>query len=509
MDSRWPPSVFDHDAPGEDDIYLCWDDLGSFTPMPSEYSWDRIFDSSLTSDNVERSFPSWLQAHEQQALIPHPIETFPSPPEAPYPQAFTPYPIEYRATNVSPLEDGSTSLLELYSDTKGIPEWCDMGSETYSFISHAWHDYLRQAVDSSSSLKVSSESSTYFHCAMEDCCAVFTGRYAKGNLARHKRSEHSGGGYDCDDRHGSSHTHIDGQERARRYLEPPDREHDSPWSHRDKRELGRILTARLDLCSSYGTKTRVARLRNVSLSSLVAVLQRFESMSTSRSDEKHLMPLMPYGIIYMRKRSWLDPLASGLYAICQIACCLVMRNYELCRGRYSPHCGPSAASPFFLDKLWVGLNSWVLNEVSALHASVFSHSRNQTTLTSSLLGYLRSPSAFLFGCFGLFYATAVIFQYRLSRRDAYQYLSVPLGITTGVFTLVASTCLAYEDPKIASTLALCVSVAMMLSVTMHSTWRTLVSPRGTRLRYQIDKWVHDSAHESTDPEKRMHFCEIS
>ncbi|CAN9428174.1 unnamed protein product [Alternaria alternata] len=130
-------------------------------------------------------------------------------------------------------------------------------------------------------------------------------------------------------------------------------------------------------------------------------------------------------------------------------------------------------------------------------------------LTSPLLAHRESPSTFLFGLSGLLYATAVMLQYRVNRRDVYQYLCVPIGIMTGVFVLVTSTCFACEGPTVASTLALCVSVVMMLSVSMHTVWRTLISSRTAQLQHKINKWMEESELESAGPEKRVLFYEIS
>ncbi|CAN9440105.1 unnamed protein product [Alternaria alternata] len=335
---------------------------------------------------------------------------------------------------------------------------------------------------------------------------MFSEKHAMNDLLRHSLSQHSGASYRGGDYCLTWDIHLDSGWKDMDDREPRKWEHDTPWSSDNEKEtaIGSVacpLPCHFPLsehclkeqghCHYYHIKGRITRLHNVSHASLMEALQELDSISSCRSDKKRSIPRKPYGIVYMRKRSWCNTFATVTYAIGQIACCLTMRNYELCQGRSLPNCGSSATSKFFLDKLWVDLNSQV------------------AVLTSPLLAHRESPSTFLFGLSGLLYATAVMLQYRVNRRDVYQYLCVPIGIMTGVFVLVTSTCFACEGPTVASTLALCVSVVMMLSVSMHTVWRTLISSRTAQLQHKINKWMEESELESAGPEKRVLFYEIS
>jgi hypothetical protein len=225
----------------------------------------------------------------------------------------------------------------------------------------------------------------------------------------------------------------------------------------------------------------------------------------SKSGDADPISNRPYGLISMHKPRWSYTLMSVLYMVFELVLCLALRNCELCQGVTTPECESFATSEFCLDTIWAFLDA-MLPYVSAMrsHCSPRLHSQEKIERGAMFLRL----STFLFVCFALMYGAAAINHYRLRRRDAYQYLAVPVGIIAGLCILASSAGSSDESPKMVSTFAFCVAVANMLSVCAHSIWRTTISPRRVRLQRKIEEWIHQSNLEVDQLRKGVRFHEI-
>jgi hypothetical protein len=344
----------------------------------------------------------------------------------------------------------------------------------------------------------------------EMCSAEFSGEYGRGNLGRHIKQKHRA----------PRLVEVSNHDMSRYFDMPTGTQYrDDPEVVQPTHTLGRrgapltpedlLIALRKYRTTGDNTDLRLIYMSKTSPSQVMAMARTFRDQSRTVAGEKHALLDTPYGLIYMRKRRWSDAFATACYVVSQLAFCLALRNYELCQGKSTPHCGPSATSGFFLDIIWARLYI-MLHPVSAFYplSLLYSPSQEQLAILSPLLRHWSNPSTFLFVCIALLYGTAVILQYRLNRRDAYQYLSVPIGIISGLCMLAVSAGSSHGSPRMASTLAFCVSATMMLSVCIHALWREIIAPRKLRLQRKIDEWMRESALEASGTKRSMRFCEI-
>jgi len=323
------------------------------------------------------------------------------------------------------------------------------------------------------------------HCEM--CDLKFKGSDRKGNLARHTRLKHY---WEKEHRYASLNKYHSDDRGAERSLETASRKEDLLWLSGDIERFRANANMR-DLLYSSDGRHENHWLKDRTHQRLTK-LELLEHLHARRPDDQCRISLRPHGIMHTQKRGCCDTVATAAYAVGQFVSCLAMRNYELRHSVSAPGKFWLATSRVFPDKLWVTLSTWKPDQIPPLSAS---------------LKHYRNPSAFLFVCFGLLYGTTVLLQYRLNHRDIYQYMAVPTGIAGGVIVLAASTCFACDDPMVASTLALSVSTAMILSMCMHAIWRMLVVPSSVRLQRQVEEWMKECALETRDTEKHVLFEE--
>jgi hypothetical protein len=228
--------------------------------------------------------------------------------------------------------------------------------------------------------------SFFQRCETCDCGSSFTGRYTRGNLARHKRLKHyrklhkdSEDG--CTHRCVSFDVHPGDDWRGTHGLEPLDRKDHPPWHWQDMKETTSGARAAHSLPSTEGKRenarccyalARVVHLRNVSRSSLMATLRRLETVSTSETDKGNTIKLEPCGVIYIHKRSWYHVTLTVTCIIGQLASCLAMHNYELRHSVPTTQCIPSATPTFFSDRLSRTWSIWEQNEVCTSPSPVLS-----------------------------------------------------------------------------------------------------------------------------------------
>lgn len=274
------------------------------------------------------------------------------------------------------------------------------------------------------------------HCEM--CDLKFKGSDRKGNLARHTRLKHY---WEKEHRYASLNKYHSDDRGAERSLETASRKEDLLWLSGDIERFRANANMR-DLLYSSDGRHENHWLKDRTHQRLTK-LELLEHLHARRPDDQCRISLRPHGIMHTQKRGCCDTVATAAYAVGQFVSCLAMRNYELRHSVSAPGKFWLATSRVFPDKLWVTLSTWKPDQIPPLSAS---------------LKHYRNPSAFLFVCFGLLYGTTVLLQYRLNHRDIYQYMAVPTGIAGGVIVLAASTCFACDDPMVASTLALSVSI---------------------------------------------------
>jgi hypothetical protein len=340
----------------------------------------------------------------------------------------------------------------------------------------------------------------------ETCNAEFSGRYSVENKTRHNRQAPGNsdlyGGMDDHNKRGRTYEHIHPEA-----LHPPWASARNMHVHVCRKTDAQHKTEKGANGHHDDAEWSVIHISNASPSHMMRMLllRLYLNHIESKSGDEDPTSNRPYGLIYMHKPRWSYTLMSVLYMVLELVLCLALRNCELCQGVATPECESFATSEFCLDTIWTFLDA-MLPYVSAMHSHCSPRLHSQEKIERGAM-FLRL-STFLFVCFALMYGAAVINHYRLRRRDAYQYLAVPVGIMAGLCILASSTGSSNESPKMVSTFAFCISVANVLSVCAHSIWRTLISPRRVRLQRKIEEWMHQSNLEVDQPRKGVRFHEI-